>query len=158
MHTHTLVRVAAIMAGLSLMGAGCNPFAPLQQRMEQRIGEEIGEGLIEGMAGGGADLELGTLPADFPSDIPRYPDAEYVSAVVMNDGKVAIANFSVNDSPEEIVAWFDAEMAASGFELDEGMVKLGLFRIFKKDKVTVTLQTQSRDGKTYVSVQRAEQK
>lgn len=126
--------------------------------MEQRIGEEIGEGLVEGMAGGGADLELGTLPADFPSDVPRYPDAEYVSAVVMNDGRIAIANFSVNDSPEAVVAWFEGEMAASGFELDEDMAKLGLFRIFKKDKITVTLQTQAREGKTYVSVQRAEQK
>ncbi len=108
------------------------------------------------MAGGQADLELGKLPADFPEDVPRYPDAEYVSAVHMQDRNISIANFTTKDEPQAVVDWFDRELKASGFAPDEDIAKLGLFRVYNKGAVKITIQTQRSEGsgETTVSVQR----
>lgn len=154
---HTiLVRSAAAVSVLTLFGAGCNPFT----RVEQRVGERVAEGLIERGLGGDASVDLGgKLPDDFPSDVPRHPNAEYVSAVHMKDQKISIANFRTKDTPEAVTDWFARELAAGGFSSDEQIAKLGLFRVYKKGSVTVTIQVQGpRDGedRTTVSVQRTE--
>ncbi|KAA0206387.1 hypothetical protein EDM68_02695 [Candidatus Uhrbacteria bacterium] len=150
-----VIRSLAVVAGLSLMGAGCNPFA----RVEQRVGERVAEGLIERGLGGDASVDLGGgLPADFPTDVPRYPDAEYVSAVYLKDQNIAIANFKTKDEPQAVTDWFDRELRSAGFIMDENIAKLGLFRVYNKGTVKITLQTQRpEDGdRTTVSVQRVD--
>lgn len=151
------VRSVSLVSLLALLGAGCDPFAPARDRIADEVGEAIGEGLLEGSLGGDTDLELGKIPANFPNDVPRYPDAQVASAIVTNEGRIAIMNFSTKDSPEDVVSWFDGEMAAGGFVLDEGIAKLGLFRVYEKDDVKITLQTQKREGaaETAVTVSRA---
>jgi hypothetical protein len=159
MHTHTLVRVVAIAAGLSLLGAGCNPFAAVEKRASDAVGEAIGEGLIEGMAGQGVDLELGKIPANFPSDVLFYPDAQVGSAIMTEQG-IAIANIMTTDETQKVVEWYDREYAADGFVKDEGIAKLGLFRVYQKGNVKMTVQTQrpADQDKTLITVTRSESK
>lgn len=156
----TMLRTAAAVAALALLGAGCNPFARVQDRISDRIGEEIGERLLEGSVGGGTDLELGKIPADFPSDVPRYPGAEILSAVITNEGRIAIMNFKTGDSAEAVVEWYGDQLVSAGFESDADIAKLGLFRVYTKGEVKITIQTQRipNENKTAVTVTRAEEK
>ncbi len=160
---NVMSRSMVLVVGLSLMGAGCNPFESMQKRVEQRIGEEIGEKIVEGMAGGDADVEIGgtELQANFPSDVPRYPNAVYVASVVQKEGEIAIANFRTQDSGDEVASWFATELTRDGFVLDTDIAIGALARIYKKGDVTITLQVQSggeTNKETVVSIQRIQKK
>ncbi len=149
---------------LSVLGAGCNPLSSASREIRrgasERAGEELAERLLEGSAGGNADIELGKIPADFPADVIRYPNVTVNSAVNMKERNVAIANFLTTDSQEKVVEWYDAQYAAAGFEKDESIAKLGLFRVYEKGKVKITVQTQAvpKESKTVITVTRSEAK
>jgi hypothetical protein len=140
---------------LVIMGQGCNPF----KRFEQSVGEEITERVIERSTGGQVEIGIdgeAKLPSSFPEDVPRYPDARYVSASVTNEGKIAIANFKTGDSATEVQSWFKSELEAGGFALDTTFALGGSIQYYTKGDIRLTVQTQERDGETVVSIQRAE--
>jgi hypothetical protein len=158
MNTSIFVRAAIVVAGLSLLGAGCNPFA----RVEQNLGESVAEGAIERAIGGDADVDIGTakLQENFPSDVPRYPNANYLASIIQKEGGYAIANFTTSDEMSDIADWFDIELKKEGFELDTDMSFGGLARVYQKDGVAITLQIQGPDdesNETTVSIQRLEE-
>lgn len=148
------------MLALALMGLGCNPFASVQQKIEARVGEELGERLLEGSVGGGVDLEIGRVPANYPKDALFYPGTEVRSAVLTSEGRIAISNMTTKDDQEKVVEWYDREYVALGFEKDEDIAKLGMFRVYEKGNVKITVQTQRVPNQdiTAVTVTRAEVK
>lgn len=149
-----IVRSLLVLSLVVLMGQGCNPFGGAQQQMS----EDFVEGVVEQKTGVRMELESGKLPEHFPEDVPRYPGAEYVSSVVTNEGKIAIANFRTEDAPELVHAWFKTELEGSGFTLDTVFQAGASIQLYKKDTVKITVQTQAdpEEGGTAVSIQRAE--
>ncbi|HVM90946.1 MAG TPA: hypothetical protein VMU11_03565, partial [Verrucomicrobiae bacterium] len=78
--------IGGSLFALGLMGLGCNPTASITQKVtdtavEQAIKAQTG---VDVHVNGSANLS-----SDFPSDVPRYPGANYVSSLVQ--GRVAIA-------------------------------------------------------------------
>jgi hypothetical protein len=146
--------LGAPLLAVALMGLGCNPFASVTQKVtdtavEQAIKAKTG---IDVNVNGSANLS-----SDFPSDVPRYPGAVYVSSLVQ--ATVAIANFTTTDDPKTVSDWFDAQLKAEGFTQDENVVMNGTIRIYHKGNVTMNVTAMSKgDGTpTSVSIQRAEQ-
>lgn len=138
-----------------LMGQGCNPF----QNFGQRAGEKAVEQTIEQQTGAQVDLGIdgeAKLPDNFPDDVPRYPNAKYVSAIVTNEGKVAIAYFTTKDSSDDIQHWFQTQLEGDDFTLDTTFAIGGSIQYYTKGDVKITVQAQEEDGETTVSLQRAE--
>ena len=146
-----------VLSLVVLMGQGCNPF----QRAQERAGEAILERTIESQTGGNVEIDVGggaSLPKNFPDDVPRYPGAEYVSALVTDEGKVAIANFKTEDSAHDVQAWFKSEIEANGYELDTVFEIGASLQLYRKGEAKISIQTQRNEdeGVTVVSIQKAE--
>ena len=170
-----VLRGFLILSVVVIMGQGCNPF----QRAQEKAGEAFVEKMVESQTEGKVKLDLdretvdfetedGTgqmrlgegskLADNFPDDVPRYPEASYVSSVVTNEGKTAIANFRTEDSPEDVQAWFKSELEGDGFELDLTFQAGASLQLYKKGDVKISVQSQADEdnGLTVVSIQRAE--
>lgn len=170
-----VVRGALILSLMVVMGQGCNPF----KRAEERIAESIVERAIERQSNGEVDVDFGDgkvdfkteegsgqmrvgegskLADNFPSDVPRYPGANYVSSFVAAEGKTGIANFRTSDSPEDVQAWFKSELESDGFTLSGLFQMGGSIQLYEKGEVKITVQTQvdEQGGGAVVSLQRAE--
>jgi len=149
-----LFSLASAFVVLSVAGLGCNPFASVSQSVtdtavEQAIKAKTG---VDVNVNGSANLS-----SDFPSDVPRYQGAVYVSSLVQ--AKVAIANFTTKDSDKTVSDLFDAQLKAAGFTNDVSEVLNGTVRIYHKGNVSITVTAFTKDdgSETSVSVQRAEQ-
>ena len=57
------------------------------------------------------------LPADFPSDVPLYPDAEVVQSRVSADEGTAVT-LSVGDDVEKVTSFYADSLAAEGWSTD----------------------------------------
>jgi hypothetical protein len=57
------------------------------------------------------------LPADFPSDVPVYPDAKVVTARVSADEGTS-ATFLVEDDVEKVTSFYADSLAAEGWSTD----------------------------------------
>lgn len=149
--------IGGSLFAVALMGLGCNPFKSVEDRVSERVGRELGERLVEGSSGGSLNVnaEGEGLPADFPVDVPRYPNAVYAVSYVKDP--VAIANFTTPDEPQAVADWFESQLMAGGFTKDEALNMGGLFRTYKKGNVRITVQAMRSEGesKTSVSIQRA---
>ena len=95
------------------------------------------------------------MPANFPSDVPRYPGAVYVSSYVKDN--IAIANFTTSDSAEDVTAWFEAQLLAGGFKRFEGDLLTGTVRVYEKDDIHLVVQAarSEKSNTTGVSLQRS---
>lgn len=177
MTSFTKVSALSVFALLVLAGAGCNPFASVQQNIADRITEKA----VESQTGGRVKIDSNSgdvtfenqdengmmrigegikLPDNFPGDIPRYPNASYVSAVVLQDGTQAIGNFKTTDDAEAVKAWFDDELQKDGFARSMD-IPVGFIRLYEKDNVKITVQVQPPEeggAETVVSLQRIESK
>jgi len=135
---------------------GCNPFSRVSDSVSNRVGQSIGEKVLEAQLGGNANVDLGgSLAANFPSDIPRYPGAKYVSSLVQGD--IAIANFTTSDDAVTVSEWFEAQLLAEGYKRAEGDILNGTVRVYEKDNIHVVVQAMRADNSqtTGVSVQRS---
>ncbi len=57
------------------------------------------------------------LPADFPSDVPVYPDAEIVQARVSADEGTSVT-FLIEDDVEKVTSFYADSLAAEGWSTD----------------------------------------
>lgn len=57
------------------------------------------------------------LPGNFPSDVPIYPNAA-LSYAGIQEG-VTSTIFGVEASPDEVIAYYEAELPANGWEIKE---------------------------------------
>lgn len=152
-----ILRYGAVLGVFALLGVGCNPFARLQSNVEDRLGSSVAERIVEQATGGGADVKFGSsvkLPANFPSVVPRYPDAVYVSAMVLREGKQALANLQTKDDPEKVAKWYEEKITEAGFKLDADVAFGGIVKIYAKGDVKITIQigAQGDDGQTLASI------
>jgi len=106
----------AMAAAFTLSGCFANPI----DQITDRIGSEIAEGgtekLVEGMTGGELDFEAGSLPKDFPSEVPMV-DGDIMSSVGMTleDGRTWSVTLKVDDSLAAM-ATAREQLVSAGFE------------------------------------------
>jgi hypothetical protein len=143
-----------VLVTLSVAGLGCNPTASVTQKITDTAVEKA----IKAQTGVDVNVNgSGSLADNFPSDVPRYPGALYVSSLVQD--KVAIANFTTKDSDKTVSDWFDAKLKAAGFTNDMSEVLNGTVKIYHNANVSITITafTKEDGSETSVSVQRAVQ-
>lgn len=108
--------VIAVTAAFTLSGCFANPLDQLTDRIGSEIAEGGAEKLVEGMTGGEFDMETGSLPKDFPSEVPVV-DGKIVSSVGMkvDSGKTWSVTISVDDSLAAM-ATAREQLTSAGFE------------------------------------------
>jgi predicted small secreted protein len=175
----TSAALFAPLLAVSLMGAGCNPFSGVQDKINQKIGETIAEKIIETGSGGKVDVDadggsfsfkdpktgetvaLGTnvkIPDGFPTDIPRYNGALPSIASLTKDQKRAVLAVTIFDvEPVVLAEWYEKQILANGYERKTSTpVTESLFNEYRKGnaKMIMTVLGQKDDsGKWGVSVQ-----
>jgi hypothetical protein len=145
--------LAGVLVVLSVAGLGCNPFASVSQKVTDNAVEQAIK------ARTGIDVNVngsGSLSSDFPTDVPRYPGATYVSSMVQ--AKIAIANFTTKDDAQKVSDYYDAQLKAAGFTGDLTEVMNGTVKLYHKDNISITVSAFTKeDGSlTSVSLQRVE--
>lgn len=103
-----------LVAALTLTGCFGNPIGDL---VEQAAGEQLTEGLVEGLTGGAGDLNLGSMPSDFPSDIPII-DGKIVTGMKIKgedgDGTMWSVMFEFTD--ESLIETARQKLLDAGYE------------------------------------------
>jgi|GEM_PF-1706122 len=106
----------AVTATLTLSGCFANPLDQITDKIGSEIAEGGAEKLIEGMTGGELDIEAGSLPKDFPSEVPVV-DGEIISSVGMTleEGRTWSVTLKVDDSLAAM-ATAREQLVSAGFE------------------------------------------
>ncbi len=159
MNKITFVRGLAVVAGLALFGAGCNPFA----RVEQKIGEAVAERAIEAVSGGDVDIDgdngftvgdpktgdvasWGTdvkLPSGFSEVLPRYPSGTVITASIQNKGKSGSFVQVIESDGNEVLGWYDEQLKRGGFELESEMTLGVTVRQYEKVGMKISISVMS---------------
>lgn len=147
---------AGVLTGLlclSLTGCFGNPVEGI---IDQAVGGALGgadgsseatEGLIESLTGGAGDIELGSVPADFPSEIP-LPDYPVLTALALTeDGdKMWNVNYQIPNAID-FLQEFKAEYVAAGFvEVQVIEVDQMLSVVYEGHGYTVHLNAMGNDA------------
>ena len=136
MNKKTLTIIGVVVAVLVVAGAA-NRF----------LGKSAAEKAIEAATGGNVDVgsngedvtiktDQGTwsssdkLPADFPTDVPLYPDAKVQGSVASAQQQASghYAGLETTDSIDKVVSWYKSEVPAEGwkvsvsYEVDGGLM------------------------------------
>ncbi len=72
----------AIAVAATLTGCFSNPLDALGDKVSEGIAEGGAEKLVEDMTGGELDIEIGELPADFPSEVPLVSEKVLSSTTI----------------------------------------------------------------------------
>jgi hypothetical protein len=101
---------------------------------------------------GPATASTGSLPADFPKDVPVYPGATIVSA--SNVGGTSGAVLSTADEGDKVAAYYKDELAKQGWSSPQAMNAGGtnVVRATKEKRQVAVSITKGADGKTSVSL------
>ena len=114
-------------------------------RIVKTIGREDDDddGQEEDGGGGSEEVTEGELPAGFPADVALPDDAEVISgsAPRVGESQYYLAEFSVTQSPADLIAYFNSTLPAAGWEAgasseDPDALVLNYER--DNDQVTVT--------------------
>jgi len=122
----------AVTAVVSLMGAGCNPLASVQEKVENKIGQSVANSIVNTASGGkvkmdgddnsvsftdnktGGSMAFGEnvkIPDDFPKDAPVYPDAKAVGVIMSHTGdKSASLTLKTSDDVKTVLAWYEDQL------------------------------------------------
>lgn len=145
-----LTRFLSLSALLILVGAGCNPIESLTKKAQEKAGKAAVAGVegsiensIKQATGKDVDVSLGnkgatytdpetgttfsvgeavTIPADFPSDLPRYPNGSPKSVSVTENGRDATLLVETTDARADTRAWLEAEFPKAGWT-SEGAIE-----------------------------------
>ena len=164
-------------AGLMMVGAGCNPFAKMQERVAQNVIENVVENQIkketgkdvnidlngknltvtgadgEGMFTAGEDVKL---PSDFPKSVPIYGGATIKSVVTVPGEEGANVVLETSDSPTTVRDWYKKEAEAKGWKQTAALDLEGDSHMLAFDReengatwaMTASISSKSEDGKT----------
>ena len=98
------------------------------------------------------NASTGSLPADFPKDIPVYAGAEIVSAAT-TAGTVG-AVLSTGDAPEKVADFYKSELEKNGWAKPQAVNMAGTSTMTatkEKRRISVGI-TKGADGKTSISI------
>lgn len=106
----------------------------------------------------GASASVGAnarIPDDFPSDVPRYGNAQILAAsVIPNQGATLL--YTTDDSPATVSQWYEDELIGDQWTLQSDSNYNGrLMQVFEKDDVMISIAVSQVDDTTSVTVIRA---
>lgn len=128
-----LITVATLVA---LMATGCtNPF---RKKVEEQVAEKMVENIFERATGEKIDVnsadnsltitsDEGTmsfgsteLPANFPKDVPLYPQKTLTFSHVGSgeDADSASATFESDDSVDKVSDWYKSQLESNGWKIE----------------------------------------
>ncbi|MCC6563801.1 hypothetical protein IT087_02830 [Candidatus Uhrbacteria bacterium] len=130
----------AIGLSLALLGAGCGsvPAEPTPAAKAPTTPPARG-----------VQLNEVAVPADFPSDIPRYAGAKVLNAVSdIGDGS-SLLSLSSTDEASIVLSWHDSEFVRAGFSKTQDQ-KRGTVtsREYSKDGLKMILTVDDQSGTT----------
>lgn len=95
------------------------------------------------------------IPSDFPSDIPRYWNANILAATIMPNQEATLL-FTTDDEPLQVMQWYESEFTAKQWEQQSDSNFNGrLMSVYQKDGVMISIAISETDGNTSVTVIRA---
>ena len=101
---------------------------------------------------GGGTASVGTLPADFPKDVPVYTGATVVSSSTA--GGVVGAVLNTGDAIDKVSAYYKDELAKNGWSTPQAM-NAGvntIIRATKEKRQAAIAIMKDTEGKTSVSI------
>ena len=98
------------------------------------------------------NASTGSLPADFPKDVPIYAGAEIVSAATT--GGTVGAVLATPDTPEKVADFYKSELEKNGWAKPQAVNMAGTSTMTAtKEKRLVSVGiTKGADGKTSISI------
>jgi hypothetical protein len=95
---------------------------------------------------------VGSLPADFPKDIPVYTGAGITSASTAGGNVGAV--LTTADAPEKVVEFYKAELEKNGWSKPQAVSAAGTNSVIaRKEKRQLAVGiTKAADGKTNISI------
>lgn len=86
------------------------------------------------------------LPANFPDDVPRHPEAEVVQSKATSDLGLAVT-LTVRDDASEVARWYADELSSEGWQTDIRRMPDGNTVFAEKgNRSAAVLVTDSRRG------------
>lgn len=142
------------VASLFLLGAGCT--ASRQTVTPQPIKTPAS---VPPASNYPTENSLGsTIPADFPTDLARYPNGRVVIATKFGT-TATLAQFT-NSSPSDAIAWIKQRFQTDGATLESESLGSGSESstlLYKKGNVTYNVRLDvTSDGKAYLTTVRDE--
>lgn len=152
MRTHSTLTKSAVVAiamaaAFTLSGCFANPIDQLTDKIGSEIAEGGAEKLVEGMTGGELDIEAGSLPKDFPAELPVV-DGEILSSmgIGVENGKSWTVTIKVDDSLAAL-ATAREQIVSAGFEETLWNDAQGMtMGSFTNDTYIVTISGMFSDG------------
>jgi len=91
------------------------------------------------------------LPADFPDDVPVFPDATLVTSVSAPDGIMLSSESTAK--PDDVLAFYKKELGSEGWTTEAEMNMGGqrMISLSKGDR-QVTITASSDEGQTQISL------
>lgn len=135
-----LVLTVAVM----LAGAGC-------KSIQQQAAEKQAEKILEKATG--ENIEVGSLPSDFPSDIPIYPGSSILTSSIDTETENAYATLQTDDSTSKVTEWYKSNLESKGWTVTSTSNFGEMNSIdFEKGNKWGSVSVASADGKTTISL------
>jgi hypothetical protein len=153
------------VAGVALMGAGCNPMDNAKQTVEQNVANSVAEGVIKQETGGsvnvtnngqavtyqdtkngasgayGQDIQI---PSDFPADVPRYPGAKTMIVNTAESGKQASLTQTTGNDIAKVKEWYKGQLTSQGFTQESSAdMGTGSALVYSKGQVKISIYIAS---------------
>ncbi len=149
---YRVIIVALCAVVLALGATGCQ--RAIERTMEETTGIRVDENeeriTITGDDGEEFTMEGSdaSLPDDWPSDVPLYPDAELESstALRMSDTVQLTASWSTSDDVNDVYDWYRSELPAEGWEI------AGDFSMEQNGQRTANITTSKGDSEANVFI------
>lgn len=130
------VGLASCAALVTIVATGCTN--PVQKKVEEQAAEKMAENIFEKATGEKVDVnsadnsvtitsDEGTmsfgsteLPANFPTDVPLYPQKTLTFSHVGSgdDADSASATFESDDSVDKVSDWYKAQIESNGWTIE----------------------------------------
>jgi hypothetical protein len=120
-------------------------------------GSTGGSGGGSGTSGGGGGVlpSMGSLPTNFPKDVPVMAGmAPAGVAVADNANGSGVATFTTSQKRQDVAAYYTTAMKDQGWSVDQNMdIGQGTMMVFSKDTRKAVVQAVTTDNQTMVTVQ-----
>jgi hypothetical protein len=139
-----------ILSGL--MFAGCGGSATKTENAAPAPAKPAAPTTPTNVSTPAGNVATGSLPADFPKDIPIYTGAGITSA--STTGGTVGAVLTTSDDPAKVASFYKDELAKNGWSKPQAVDMAGTSSISatkEKRRIGVGI-TKSQDGKTNISI------
>ncbi len=148
----TYLFAATILGSITLLGIGCgtSDLAVDTDTNTLRGSDAQGNTFVAG--------EGATIPANFPSDFPRYPNAKTTLAYTESNGQTGSLAQETPDPLEQVQPRIEQLMESQGYTKTNTLASPGIVILaYKKGTFVFQINISQQEGKTMIQSGRAQQ-